>query len=228
MRVPDTYQLVGMKTTPLPRNATATRERLVAAAVQLILRQGFPATSVEEICAEAGVTKGSFFHHFKTKEAIGLAAAQGWFDGVTAFYTEALQAADPDPLKQLDAFFDALENFTRVPDRLCSCVIGMLSQEMALVHPEFRSVAAGYFNGWTERVAELLVAAKAKYPPVTDFDPEQVAWYLNALWQGSIVVTKAVQSAAVFHANLRMARAWTLSFFSLPHPASGSPFPPSP
>jgi len=201
---------------PLKRDPANTRERLVSAAVGLILRQGFPATSVDQICAEAGVTKGGFFHHFRNKDAIGLAAAQGWFDDVTAFYTEALQEADPDPLKQLHAFFDALESFTREPDRLCACVVGMLSQEMALVHPGFRSAAALHFTAWTEGVRKLLVAAKERHPPVIDFDPERVAWAINSLWQGSIVVAKAVQSAALFRDNLRMAREWIDHFFVSP------------
>jgi len=205
-----------MKKKPAKRNPAETRERLVSAAVCLILSQGFSATSVDQICAEAGVTKGAFFHHFDNKDAIGLAAAQGWFDYVTAVYTEALQSAGPDPLEQLHAFFDALENFTRDPDRLCACVIGMLSQEMALVHPGFQSAAAVHFTAWTEGVAKLLAAAKEKHPPVIDFDPERVAWFINSLWQGSIVVAKAVQSAPMFHANLRMAREWIDSFFGLP------------
>ncbi len=197
------------------RNPAETRERLVLAAVGLILRQGFSATSVDQICAEAGVTKGGFFHHFPNKDAIGLAAAQGWFDHVTTIYTEALQGADPDPLEQLHAFFDALEGFTRDPGRLCACVVGMLSQEMALVHPGFQSAAAVHFTSWSEGVKKLLVAAKETHPPAVDFDPERVAWFINALWQGSIVVAKSVQSASMFRANLRMARQWIDGFFGI-------------
>ncbi len=208
------------------RNPAATRERLVSAAVGLILRQGFAATSVDQICAEAGVTKGGFFHHFGSKDAVGLAAAQGWFDHVTAVYTEALQGADPDPLEQLHAFFDALDGFTRDPGRLCACVVGMLSQEMALVHPGFQSAAAVHFTAWTEGVKKLLVAAREKHPPVIDFDPERVAWFVNSLWQGSIVVAKSVQSAPMFRANLRMAREWIDSFFGIqPAPPGALPAP---
>lgn len=189
------------------------------AAVELILRQGFCATSVEQICVRAGVTKGAFFHHFDNKDAIGMAAAQGWFDYVTAVYSEALRGAEADPLAQLHAFFDALEGFTREPGRLCACVVGMLSQEMALVHPGFQSAAATHFTAWTEGVKGLLAAAKEVHPPVRDFDPERVAWFVNSLWQGSIVVAKSVQSGPMFRANLQMAREWIDSFFGiLPEP----------
>lgn len=182
------------------------RERLVHAAIELILRQGFSATSVGEICAKAGVTKGCFFHHFENKEAIGLAAAQGWFDYVMAAATGAIEGAGDDPLEQLHAFFDGLEAFTKEPGRLCACVVGMLAQEMALVNPGIQSAAAVHFTAWTDGVKQLLTAAKEKYPPAVDFDPEVVAWFVNSLWQGSIVVAKAVQSPELFRNNLQMAR----------------------
>ncbi len=204
-----------MKEKHQKRSPAETRERLIVAAISSILRQGFPATTVDQICAEAGVTKGGFFHHFANKDAIGFAAAQGWFDHVTAVYSQALQQADPDPLEQLHAFFDALEGFTRDPGRLCACVVGMLSQEMALVHPGFQSAAAVHFTAWSEGVKKLLIAAKEQHPPAIDFDPERVAWFVNSLWQGSIVVAKAVQSAAMFRSNLRLAREWIDSFFGI-------------
>jgi TetR/AcrR family transcriptional repressor of nem operon len=60
------------------RDPSATRAKLVAAAVGLILKQGYHATGVEAICAEAGVTKGAFFHHFEDKDALGLAVIEWW------------------------------------------------------------------------------------------------------------------------------------------------------
>ena len=77
-RVIFTYQPVGMQMrAAIPkreRDPAATRQRLIDATVRLMLRQGFAATSVDRICGEAGLTKGSFFHHFESKEAVGKAA----------------------------------------------------------------------------------------------------------------------------------------------------------
>lgn len=199
-----------------PRNAPETRDKLVQAAIALILRQGFPKTTVEEICAEAGVTKGSFFHHFESKDAAGLAAADAWAAFGMALYAEAWQDTEADPLDQLHRFFDIMEGFTRSSGEPCTCVIGMLSQEMSLAHPAFRASAARHLTAWSDDVEKMLAAAKKKHPPVTDFDAERVAWFLNSLWQGSMLVAKTIQSPETIRANLRLARAWIDSFFGPP------------
>jgi TetR/AcrR family transcriptional repressor of nem operon len=65
------------------------RTRLLDAALRLIRERGFAATSVEDLCTAAGVTKGSYFHHFKTKEALGVAAAERWIEHTTPFFAAA-------------------------------------------------------------------------------------------------------------------------------------------
>ena len=62
--------------------ASDTRDRLLDAALALIRRGGLASTSVADLCAEAGLSKGAFFHHFASKEALALAATHHW-DRVT-------------------------------------------------------------------------------------------------------------------------------------------------
>ena len=54
------------------------KDKLLGAALALFREKGFTATTVDDLCARAGVTKGAFFHHFKTKEDVGVAAADHW------------------------------------------------------------------------------------------------------------------------------------------------------
>lgn len=205
------------------RNAPETRDKLVQAAIALILRQGFPKTTVDEICAEAGVTKGSFFHHFENKDAIGHAAADAWGAFGTALYAEAWKDPKGDPLGQLHRFFDIMEGFTRDPENPCTCVVGILSQEMALAHPALRDCCARHLQDWTRNTARLLDAAKAKYPPVAEFSSESVAWHLNALWQGSMLIAKTCQTPEMIRANLRIARHWVDSLFGIASPLPHTP-----
>ncbi|NJK92435.1 MAG: TetR/AcrR family transcriptional regulator, partial [Blastochloris sp.] len=79
------------------RNPAVTRERLVTAAVGLILKNGYHATGVDAICAEAGVTKGSFFHHFANKDELGLAVIQWWSCHGTREYAKRGRTKIDDP-----------------------------------------------------------------------------------------------------------------------------------
>jgi TetR/AcrR family transcriptional repressor of nem operon len=196
------------------RNPAETREKLVTATVGLILKQGFAATTVDQICAEAGMTKGSFFHHFESKEAIGKAAVEWWGAFGTALYAEAWKDEGMDPLEQLHRMFDIMSGFTERAE-VCTCVVGMLSQELAQSHPAMRAECAHQLDIWTANVAKMLQSAKDKHRPVADFDPVDVAWFLNSLWQGSMLIGKTRQAPAMIRSNLQIARGYVDGLFGI-------------
>jgi TetR/AcrR family transcriptional repressor of nem operon len=203
------------------RNPAETRERLIGATVTLMLRQGYAATSVDDICSEAGVTKGSFFHHFENKEAIGKAAVEWWGAFGTALYAEAWKEVDLDPLDQIRRFFGIMIGFTEREDQVCTCMVGMMSQELAQTHPAMRGECARQLELWTANCARMLAAAKEKHAPEAPFDPEAVAWYLNSLWQGSMLIGKVEERPALIRSNLRLALAWVESLLTnQPKPTS--------
>ncbi len=201
------------------RDPAATRQRLVGATVQLMLKQGFAGTSVDLICKEAGMTKGSFFHHFTSKEAIGKAAVEWWGQMGTALYAEAWQDTTLDPLEQLHRMFDIMIGFTKRPDEACVCMVGMMSQEMSATNPTMQAACAKELKRWTDNVAKMLTAAKKKHRPKTKFDPVTVAWFLNSLWQGSMLVGKTCQSQEMIRHNLKLARGYVDGLFGI-HPGS--------
>src|SRR4051794_36157817 len=83
---------------PSARPVQATRLKLLDAALAVIRPKGFTATTVDELCAHAGVSKGSFFHHFKDKEALAVAAAEYWSEVTGALFAQAPYHAPADPL----------------------------------------------------------------------------------------------------------------------------------
>lgn len=197
------------------RNPAETRERLVGATVQLMLKQGFAATTVDQICAEAGLTKGSFFHHFENKEALGKAAVEWWGVFGTALYAEAWKNPELDPLKQLHAMFDIMSGFTLREDQVCTCMVGMMSQELAQTHPAMREECTRQLDLWTSNVAKMLTAAKKKHKPRAKFDPVQIAWFLNSLWQGSMLIAKTRQTPEMIRHNLKLARDYVDGLFAI-------------
>jgi TetR/AcrR family transcriptional regulator, transcriptional repressor for nem operon len=191
-----------------------TRRKLIEATLTLMLKEGFNATTVDEICAEAGVTKGSFFHHFKNKDDIGLAALKAWGEMGRSMYAEAWKEPG-EPLEEIHRIFEIMDGITRKFDP-CVCMAGMMSQEMSGEHRGFRAACAHELEFWTEMMRSRLEAAKEQLQPAVNFDPAEVAWFLNSIWQGSMLVGKVRQSTELVRANLRLARVFVDSLFANP------------
>ena len=205
-----------------PKNPTATRRKLLEAAIALMRRQGFSATTVERICAEAGVTKGAFFHHFQSKEDIGESAVLQWCESRADGYQTHLGEVGDDPLEKLDRLLQGLaESARNPPDDLLVCLLGMVSQELGATHERMRRTCAAALEGWTGFVAHLLGAAKKIHPVRVEFDPEHVGWLFNSLWQGSLLVAKTRRDPEIVVRNLEHARAYVATLFA-PDSTSGS------
>ena len=191
-----------------------TQRKLIEATTLLMLRQGFNATTVDEICAEAGVTKGSFFYHCENKEDIGQAVVRTWGEFGQSMYGDAWKQPG-EPLEEIHRLFDIMDGITRRPEP-CVCLVGMLTQELSGEHPGFRTGCARELDTWAEMFRSRLEAAKRQLKPAINFDPAEVAWFLNSLWQGSMLVGKARQSTELIRTNLRLARNYVDSLFADP------------
>lgn len=196
------------------RDPAGTRQGLIDATVRLMLKQGFAATSVDTICKEAGMTKGSFFHHFENKEAIGKAAVEWWGAMGTSLYAVAWNNREADPLERLHQMLDIMTGFTMRKDEDCVCMVGMMSQELAATNPVIQAACQKELHSWTDNVAHMLAEAKKKHKPKKSFDPKAVAWFLNSLWQGSMLVGKTCQSQTLIRTNLKLARDYVDSLFA--------------
>jgi AcrR family transcriptional regulator len=81
----------------MQKRSEETRAKIMSVALEMFARQGYDATSVADICREAGVSKGAFYHHFPTKQDIFLALLRGWLSDLDAQLDALLQGADSVP-----------------------------------------------------------------------------------------------------------------------------------
>jgi TetR/AcrR family transcriptional repressor of nem operon len=178
-----------------------TRQKLLDAAQELMLTKGYTNTSVDEICATAGLTKGSFFHYFDGKEHLGRALAQRFYAGWQQLSQSAPFRHKNDPLDRVFGHVDFFIEMSRAP-AWKGCLLGTFVQELSTTHPEIRSVCAACFDDLADHLARDIEEARAKYKPRARWSARGLAEHLIAVAQGAIILAKAKQDRKVFEEGL--------------------------
>jgi TetR/AcrR family transcriptional regulator, transcriptional repressor for nem operon len=185
-----------------PQLLNPSRQKILEAAIDVVRAKGYAATTVDDLCAAAGVTKGSFFHHFKSKEEMVLEAVAHWGSWTDGIFASAPYAADDDPRARVFGYLDfrrALLDYT-VPQ--FTCLMGTLVQETYDTHPEVRAACD---RGMSSHVAFLtrdIEAARLLYAPDAAWTAESVGYFIQAVLQGSFIFAKAKQDAKIARGNL--------------------------
>ncbi len=171
----------------------SAREKLLAAATKLIRIKGYTATTVDDLCVEAGVTKGAFFHHFASKDALGIAAARNWAEMTGALFASASYHQPSDPLDRVFAYIDFRKALLQgdVPD--FTCLVGTMVQEVHRTSDGIRLACADSILGHAATLVEDIAAAKDLYAPDAEWEPASLARFTQAALQGAFILAKAEQ-----------------------------------
>lgn len=191
------------------------KQKLIQSAVRLMLRQGYAATSIDQICADAGVTKGSFFHYFTTKDAVCRVAVDAWASAWKQILAKANFEELGDPLDRLERLFAIMGEIYIDSPVDTGCLIGTVAQEVSPANRELGEWCQIYLDGWARYVARMLADAKQSHQPVIDFGPDSVADFILGVVQGSFLVGRTRADRAVITNNLGHCRAYVRSLFGL-------------
>jgi len=168
-----------------------SKHKVLDAAVQVFRGKGYTATTVDDICAAAGVTKGSFFHHFKSKEDMALVAVEHWNQTTGRLFALAPYQRLDDPRDRVLGYIEFRKQILRGDAPEFSCLLGTLVQETFDTHPRIRDACDDGIRQHARRVGEDIAAAKARYAPDAAWDPQVLALFTQATLQGAFVLAKA-------------------------------------
>jgi TetR/AcrR family transcriptional regulator, transcriptional repressor for nem operon len=177
-----------MKTThPKPPSA---RAKLLEAALALIRAKGYSATSVDDLCKAAGVTKGAFFHHFLSKEALGVAAANYWAETTSAMFADAPYHDHADPLDRVLAYIDFRESLLEGGVEEFTCLVGTMVQEAYGSSDAIRAACDASISGHAATL-EADIAAAIMHYGVKGVTAQSLALYTQVVLQGGFILAKA-------------------------------------
>tara|TARA_R110000765_G_scaffold49757_2_gene101218 strand:- start:1578 stop:2195 length:618 start_codon:yes stop_codon:yes gene_type:complete len=173
-----------------PRQSPA-KDKLIGAAVKVVREKGFHATSVDELCAEAGVTKGAFFHHFPTKTDLGIAAAEAWKRHANDLFGSAPYMAHEDPLDRFLGYLEFRRDMLDGPVSEFTCLAGTMVQESYETLPALREACHDSIWGHALTLVDDIDAARARHGVAGDWTSESLALHTQAVLQGAFILAKA-------------------------------------
>jgi TetR/AcrR family transcriptional repressor of nem operon len=188
------------RTTISPR--PSARLKLIEAAHALVRKQGYAATSVDEICAGAGVSKGAFFHHFASKEALGVAAAAQWTARAASLFELPPYTKLDDPLERLLGHIDMRMMMIDGPAENFTCFVGTMAQESFSSSEALRAASEASIAAYCEALSADIQAAIDRHGISDGVTAISLAWHVQAVLQGAFVVAKATGDPSLARENV--------------------------
>lgn len=172
-----------------------TRDALLAHGYRLFMERGFGATGLQDLLRAAGVPKGSFYHHFPSKEAFGLAVLDAYVAAVDGRFEAHLAGAGAAPLQRLRALFADWTESAGTAGQDGGCLAGKLALEQSDQSEAFRARLAAAFAAWRDRIAATLREAQADGSLAAGWDADLLAGFILDSWQGALMRAKTAREA---------------------------------
>jgi len=172
-----------------------THKRILDTAERLVMAKGFAGTSVDDILKEADLTKGAFFHHFKSKGDLAreLIERNARVDLALfeRFASEAEEKSD-DPLEQMFLFLEAFEKYANsMPDSPPGCMYAAYTYESMQFDPSINDFVADSLRRWTSIYVRKFEDVLARHKPAIPVTSRQLAEMIASVVEGGLVFARA-------------------------------------
>jgi TetR/AcrR family transcriptional repressor of nem operon len=178
-----------------------TKQRLIATGLRLMLERGYNAVGIQDLLSETGTPKGSFYHHFATKEEFALQVIDAYVSNVHLLLEATLADQQRPPLERVRAFFEGVRE-SYASEGYLGCFLGALGQELAGASEVFRRKIEGCIADIATRLAVTLEEARigGDLPPATN--AREMADVLVDAWEGAALRTRLVRTGRPLDAVL--------------------------
>ena len=179
------------------RGSPESRTKLLESALHVIRAKGYSATTVDDVCARAGLTKGSFFHHFKSKDDLALGAVAHFDAMADAIFSNAPYMVLADPRDRVLGYVDFRIGLLDRELTEYTCLLGTLVQETYDSHPAIRGACDRAMSSHVAMLERDVALAKARHAPDAPWTAASVGYFIQASLQGAFIFAKAKQGPEV-------------------------------
>ena len=199
------------------RKGAQTRERILDIAETAVLQKGFGATSIDELIAEAGLTKSGFFYHFKDKSVLAQALLQRYLDREEDILDDLFARAAELSEDPLHAFLIGLKLFAEMMNDLPAghpgCLVATYCYHEQLFDKKIQRINHDAVLSWRNRFRSQLNLIADKYPPRDDVDIEALADMVSSDIEGGIIVSKVLKDPKILAGQIMLFRSYLRLLF---------------
>jgi AcrR family transcriptional regulator len=196
----------------------ATRQRILQIAEASVLAKGFGATSIEEVIAEAGITKSGFFYHFRDKNELAKAMLLHYIEENNRLFDELFGRADElsdDPLQSFLIGLKLLaEAMADLPRGHPGCLIATYCYQERLFDREVRAIYREAVVNWNDRFRATLGTINDRYPQQDAIDLGRVSEMLSCVVDGGIIMSKALNEPRILEQQILAFRSFVKLLFT--------------
>jgi TetR/AcrR family transcriptional repressor of nem operon len=173
-----------------------THRRIVGHATLLMYEKGYTRTTIDDVIAAAGTTKGSFYFHFSSKEELGYAVIENASDYILGSIRGSLDRPDLTPYQRIEAMLKGIQGIVEAADCSRGCILGNLALETSHSNQGFRERIAQAFRDWSELISSELEEMKSAGELPPDFDCARYADFAISALEGGIMISKVTLDPA--------------------------------